>query len=226
MPSGRSAATPGSSGSLVERLRAVHLGMVDAVLGGEGLGRVAELAAEAAGGAVHIIIPRLGITAVSGADGSVGRSGRPAPVRGRARPWPTGARARRRGGRGPDRLGRRDDRRRPAHGGDGPTRGIGVPAPGRDGLADRGGDRGRPRGGRAEPARLLPRGAALPPGGRARGDPAPRGTPGLRSLARGGRLCAELTTDRPRHVVATIAGEHPGALAQHMENRVYAILPA
>ena len=30
-------------------------------------------------------------------------------------------------------------------------------------------------------------------------------------------LCAELTTDRPRHVVATIAGEYPGALAQHME---------
>jgi DNA-binding PucR family transcriptional regulator len=39
-------------------------------------------------------------------------------------------------------------------------------------------------------------------------------------------LCAELTTDRPRHVVATIAGEYPGALAQHMEDRVYAVLPA
>jgi DNA-binding PucR family transcriptional regulator len=44
-------------------------------------------------------------------------------------------------------------------------------------------------------------------------------------------LCAELTTDRPRHVVATIAGEYPGALAQHLEvpgaaGRVYALLPA
>jgi sugar diacid utilization regulator len=39
-------------------------------------------------------------------------------------------------------------------------------------------------------------------------------------------LCAELTSDRPRHVVATIAGEHPGALAQHMDDRVYALLPA
>jgi sugar diacid utilization regulator len=39
-------------------------------------------------------------------------------------------------------------------------------------------------------------------------------------------LCAELTTDRPRHVVATIAGEYAGALAQHMEGRVYALLPA
>ena len=26
-------------------------------------------------------------------------------------------------------------------------------------------------------------------------------------------LCAELKTDRPRHVVATIASDHPGALA-------------
>src|SRR4051794_3233491 len=46
-------------------------------------------------------------------------------------------------------------------------------------------------------------------------------------------LCAELTTDRPRHVVATIAGDYPGALAQHMDApgqgipaRVYALLPA
>jgi sugar diacid utilization regulator len=39
-------------------------------------------------------------------------------------------------------------------------------------------------------------------------------------------LCAELTTDRPRHVVALIGGEYPGALAQHMDDRVYAILPA
>jgi sugar diacid utilization regulator len=47
-------------------------------------------------------------------------------------------------------------------------------------------------------------------------------------------LCAELHTDRPRHVVATIAEDVPGALAQHMEpvsggtqgGRVYALLPA
>ncbi|MDP8968757.1 MAG: helix-turn-helix domain-containing protein, partial [Actinomycetota bacterium] len=47
-------------------------------------------------------------------------------------------------------------------------------------------------------------------------------------------LCAELHSDRPRHVVATIAEDMPGALAQHMENvagasqsgRVYALLPA
>ena len=56
-------------------------------------------------------------------------------------------------------------------------------------------------------------------------------------LSRGAvMLCAELTTDRPRHVVATIGGEYPGALAQHMDGgssgaaspapRVYALLPA
>jgi sugar diacid utilization regulator len=38
-------------------------------------------------------------------------------------------------------------------------------------------------------------------------------------------LCAELTSDRPRHVVATIAEDAPGALAQHLEGRVYALLP-
>ena len=45
-------------------------------------------------------------------------------------------------------------------------------------------------------------------------------------------LCAELTTDRPRHVVATISGDEPGALAQHIDGcrtalsgRVYALLP-
>jgi sugar diacid utilization regulator len=39
-------------------------------------------------------------------------------------------------------------------------------------------------------------------------------------------LCAELETDRPRHVVATICSDVPGALAEVFENRVYALLPA
>src|SRR4051812_12454690 len=58
---GAAAAPP----SLVERLRAVHLRMVDAVLGGDGLGRVAELAAEAAGGPVAVVVPRLGAAVVA-----------------------------------------------------------------------------------------------------------------------------------------------------------------
>src|ERR671931_523633 len=43
-------------------------------------------------------------------------------------------------------------------------------------------------------------------------------------------LCAELTSERPRHLVALIASEYAGALAQHIEGgasgRVYALLPA
>jgi hypothetical protein len=39
-------------------------------------------------------------------------------------------------------------------------------------------------------------------------------------------LCAQLTTERPRHVVATICGEVQGALAEVFEDRVYALLPA
>ncbi|MEA2391576.1 MAG: hypothetical protein QOK31_1685 [Solirubrobacteraceae bacterium] len=39
-------------------------------------------------------------------------------------------------------------------------------------------------------------------------------------------LCAQLTSERPRHVVTTIGEEHSGALAQHMDDRVYALLPA
>lgn len=39
-------------------------------------------------------------------------------------------------------------------------------------------------------------------------------------------LCSELSTQRPHHVVAMITGDHPGALAEHLEHRVYAVLPA
>ena len=72
--------------SLVERLRAVHLQMLDAVLTGDGLAAVATLAAEAAGGPVAIVVPRLGVAVVSpGGEASldavrryVGRASRPA----------------------------------------------------------------------------------------------------------------------------------------------------
>ena len=49
--------------ALVEHLRSVHLEMVGAVLGGHGLERVAELAGEAAGAPVAIVVPRLGVAA-------------------------------------------------------------------------------------------------------------------------------------------------------------------
>ena len=58
-------AEPTRHTTLVERLRAVHLEMVDAVLGGDGLGRVAQLAADAAGATVAIVVPRLGAAVTS-----------------------------------------------------------------------------------------------------------------------------------------------------------------
>ena len=69
--------------SLVERLREVHVQMVDAVLTGDGLPRVAELAAGAAGAPVAIVIPRLGAAAVSRA--STSTSGRCAATSSSAR---------------------------------------------------------------------------------------------------------------------------------------------
>jgi DNA-binding PucR family transcriptional regulator len=226
MHSGRSAATPGASGSLVERLRSVHLRMVDAVLGGEGLGRVAELAAEAAGGGVCIVIPRLGTTAVSGPEESVGdvvALRRYVADRVRDRPAPV-----------PD--------------------GVAVEVPIASGDETIGAVLLMAGTARAEASEFLHLAAMASltevaiESAREEVEQNLRGSflEELRSrpelepaeaVRRAGRLgcdlsrgavvlCAELTTDRPRHVVATIAGEHPGALAQHMENRVYALLPA
>src|SRR4051812_5697339 len=52
-----------ASAPLVDRLRTVHLAMVEAVLSGDGLGRVAELAAHEARAPVAIVVPRLDIAA-------------------------------------------------------------------------------------------------------------------------------------------------------------------
>jgi sugar diacid utilization regulator len=229
-PQGGAAAPP----SLVERLRAVHLRMVDAVLGGDGLGRVAELAAEAAGGPVAVVVPRLGAAAVApeaaADDEMVDVLRRHVAERIRDRPAPL-----------PDWLLAE------------------VPILSGDELVGvvallRGDD--LPSAEATEFLHLAAvasltevaveeakeeveqnlRGSFLEDL-RARPDLEPREI--VRRAARLGCdlsrgavvLCAELTTDRPRHVVATIAGEHPGALAQHMDGlggppRVYALLPA
>ena len=52
--------------TVMQRLRAVHLRMVDAVLSGDGLEGVAGLAAGETGGLVVIVVPRLGAAASSG----------------------------------------------------------------------------------------------------------------------------------------------------------------
>ena len=217
------AADPAAPLPLVERLRSVHLKMVDAVLAGEGLGRVAELAADATGSPVAIVIPRLGpVAAVPGRDRRR-RAAAPLRRRHRARPPRLGAADGRR--RGADRLGCE-------------TIGRVLLLGEADGealeflhlaavacLTEVAVEEAREeveqnlRGSFLEELRSRP---DMDPGEIVRR----AGRLGC-DLSRGAVvLCAELTTDRPRHVVATIAGEYPGALAQHMDDRVYAVLPA
>jgi sugar diacid utilization regulator len=215
--------------SLVERLRDVHLQMVDAVLAGDGLGRVAELAAEAAGGPVAIVVPRIGVAAAAGARGAAAGS-LPALKRYVS-----------------DRL-----RDRPAEVPD--TVVSEVPIAAGDEMVGAvvllvGADEARPEA--AEFLHLAAVASLTEVAVEEAKEEVEQNLRGsfleeLRSRAelepeelvrRAGRLgtdlshgavvlCAELTSDRPRHVVATIAGEHPGALAQHMDDRVYALLPA
>jgi sugar diacid utilization regulator len=221
------AASRGGATGIVERLRAVHLEMVDAVLGGDGLDKVAALAADAAGAPVAIVIPRLG-----------------AAVAAPAAPEEDLATLRRYVA---DRV-----KDRPAQ--VPPTVAAEVPIMSGDDVVGAvlmliGPTKAGPEAGdflhlaavasltevaveeAKEEVEQNLRGSFLEDL-RSRPDLEPRevvrraGRLGC-DLSRGAVvLCAELTTDRPRHVVATIAEDHPGALAQHMDGRVYALLPA
>jgi sugar diacid utilization regulator len=228
-------ATPPAA-TLVESLRAVHLQMLDAVLTGDGLAAVARLAAEAAGGPVAIVVPRLGVAAASpGAEAALPNVRRylgidPAQPRGRVAPVPAEIVAEVPIAYGDERIG-----------------GVVLLEPGGAGgaLSDaveflhlaalaaltevaveeareeveenvRGSflEELRERAKSLDPVDVVRRAARL----------------GC-DLERGAVvLCAELTSERPRHVVALIASEHRGALAQHIEGpaagRVYALLPA
>jgi sugar diacid utilization regulator len=216
---------------LVERLRSVHLEMVDAVLGGEGLERVAALAAAAVGGAVAIVVPRHDVAVAAPPSGPAASAlaalRRSVADRGRGRPaqLPEGvvAEAPIRSG---DELvgivalvGRADPACPPAEAKE--FLHLAAVASLTDLAVEQAKEeveqnvrgsfledlRSRPE---LEPRDIVRRAARL----------------GC-DLSRGAViLCAELTTDRPRHVVATIAGEVPGALAQHLDGRVYALLPA
>jgi sugar diacid utilization regulator len=203
--------------------------MVDAVLAGDGLGRVAELAAEAAGGPVAIVVPRIGAAAVAGARGAAAQS-LPALKRYVS-----------------DRL-----RDRPAEVPDTVLSEVPIAA-GDDmlGAVVLLAAEGEPGAEAAEFLHLAAVASLTEVAVEEAKEEVEQNLRGsfleeLRSRAelepeelvrRAGRLgtdlshgaivlCAELTSDRPRHVVATIAGEHPGALAQHMDGRVYALLPA
>src|SRR3954454_6601494 len=214
----------GGGGPLLDRLRAAHLEMVEAVMCGEGLGEVAAIAARAAGVPVAICVPRIGeanVSPAAGIDPAALRRYALERTRGRPAPVPEGVVA-----------------EVPITSGD-EVLGVVVS------LGEAGGEereflqaaalaalteiavqeakeeveenlRGSfledLRSGREiEPREIVRRASRL----------------GC-DLARGVVvLCAELNSDRPRHVVATIAGDYPGALAQHMEGaRVYALLPA
>jgi sugar diacid utilization regulator len=212
---------------LVERLRAVHLEMVDAVLGGEGLERVAELAAAAVDGPVAIVVPRHDV-AVAAPGGSPATAALPAlrryvgeRARGRPAPVPDAVSAEAAIESGDDLLGvvaligaapAMPEAREFLH--------LAAVAA----LTDVAVEQAK------EEVEQNVRGSFLEDL-RSRPDIEPRDI--VRRAARLGCdlsrgaviLCAELTTDRPRHVVATIAGEMPGALAQHLDGRVYALLP-
>ncbi|UGS38007.1 PucR family transcriptional regulator [Capillimicrobium parvum] len=211
---------------LVARLRALHLQMVDAVLTGEGLIRVAQLASDACGGPVAIIVPRLAVAVMHPEGTEIGELRRFAAERVKGRPsaLPSSLVA-----------------EAPITSGD-ETIGVVALLPGDAPPAPQASDflhlaavasltevaveeakeevEQNLRGSLLEELRSRPDLDARDVVRRA-------GRLGC-DLSRGAVvLCAELTTDRPRHVVATISGEHPGALAQHMDDaRVYALLPA
>jgi sugar diacid utilization regulator len=217
-----------AAGPLVERLRGVHLAMVEAVVGGDGLREVARLASQAAGAPVAIVVPRLdsavgwprdtdvGPLRAHVADGVLGRGGRAAAV-------PAGVEAEVPIISGDDHVGSvlmLTGSRPPS-----PEAGEFLHLAAVASLTDVALEDAR------EEVEQNLRGSFLEEL-RTRDDLEPRDV-----LRRAGRLgcdlsrgavvlCAELETDRPRQVVATICGEVQGALAEVFEKRVYALLPA
>jgi sugar diacid utilization regulator len=194
-----------AAGPLIQRLRGVHLAMVEAVLGGDGLREVARLAAQAAGAPVAIVLPGLDVCVAWPSDVNVVPEDAVLEV--------------------------------PIVSGDEQLGSVLLLGAGSDeaaeflhlaavaSLTDAALEEAR------EEVEQNLRGSFLEEL-RTREDVEPRDV--VRRAARLGCdlsrgaivLCAELETDRPRHVVATICGEAPGALAEVFESRVYALLPA
>jgi len=210
------------------RLRAVHLEMVDAVLTGGGLERVAELAAAAVGAPVAIVVPRLELAVASPADAAA--EALPALVRyvgdrdrDGAAPVPPGVAAEAPIATGDDALGAvilLADGAPPAAGAADFLHLAAVASLTEVAIEDARDEveeslrgsfiedlRARPD---TDPAELTRRAARL----------------GCDLQAGVVALCVEVSSERPRQVMATIASEHPGALAQHLDGRVYALLPA
>jgi sugar diacid utilization regulator len=202
--------------------------MVDAVLTGEGLERVAALAAGATGGTVAIVVPRLGVAVASSPEADLGALRRYVGERlaGRAAGVPEGVAAEVPIASGDERLGA------VALMGGGAADALEfLHLAAVASLTEVAVEEAR------EEVEQNLRGSFLEElRGRVELDPHDVVRRAARlgcDLSRGAVvLCAELSSDRPRHVVATIAGEYAGALAQHMEAvgttaaRVYALLPA
>ena len=224
---------PVSPPELVARLRELHVRMVEAVLGGEGLRRVAQITAQAAGAPVAIVVPRLEVAEVApDADAvlltaAVEFVGELLAQRRAAVPEAIAAFA-------------------PIRSGDEDVGAVLLLGDGTD-IAPESPEflhlasvacltEVAVEEARQEVEQNL-RGAFLED---LRARPDLERQEIVRRAARlgcdvaGGAvvLCAELDTSRPRHVVATISGDHPGALAQHVTGaagspeRVYALLPA
>jgi len=211
--------------------------MVDAVLAGDGLERVAELAADAVGGSVAIIVPRLG-TAVMAPAGQPSAERLPELrryvgdlVQDRPAHAPRGLAAEIPIASGDESVGAvlmlEGATTAPAEAAE--YLHLAAVASLTEVAVEEARDEVEQnlRGSFLEDLRA---GSGLPPGELVR-----RGARLGCDLSRGAiALCAELHTDRPRHVVATIAEDVPGALAQHMEGapngtqggRIYALLPA
>jgi sugar diacid utilization regulator len=210
-------------------LREVHQRMLEAVLGGGGLGEVAELAAEAAGAPVAIVVPRL--------DAAVSSPGARADLSALRRY----VLERCRGAGGPISV--------PA--------GVAGEAPIQSGGEVVGGvlllgDPAVPEAGEfLQIAALAALTEVAVQGGRAEAERTVRDQffEELRSrrppsaeevVRRGARLgcdlrggavalCAELSSERPRHMAARVSGEHEGVLAHCLDTaggRLYALVPA
>ena len=223
----KAAPSAGPDVTPAQRLRAVHQRMLEAVLGGGGLAEVAELAAEAAGAPVAVLVPRLDAAVTSpGARADLAALRRYVAERCRGRPVPVPS-------------------------------GVAGEAAIQSGSEIVGGvlllgDPASPDGGEfLQIAALAALTEVAVQGGRAevertvrdqffeelRSRRPPNGEEILRRGARLGTdlrrgavaLCAELTTERPRHVAARVSGEYDGVLAHCLETaggRLYALVPA
>jgi hypothetical protein len=211
-------------------LRSLHLAMLDAVLVGQGLGAVAELAAAECGGPVALIVPRLEVaTGSAGALAELGRLRRYAldRCRGRVAPVPAGVAAEVPIASGEDLVGVVlllgdivvDERCLER------LRLVAVAALTEIALA-RAGDIPDERAS-ATLLDALASGAAL-----SREEIVRRAARAGCDLRHGAvALCCELHVERPHHVAALVRDDWAGALAQHVipdsgPPRLHALLPA